>query len=79
MTRDEIIAKQIEMGLPEAWKPVCSNCGEHADFTEQSGQFTETHGLDCGPYETWTENWLTCSKCGAKTDERELAANQGAA
>ncbi len=47
-------------------------------FTEHSGKFTETHGLDCGPYETWTESWLVCNECGAKTDDAEVrAANEG--
>ena len=55
----------------------CPNCGELANFTEHEGSFTETHGLDCGPYETWTEHWLTCDKCGAKTDDAEIAAAQG--
>ena len=60
-----------ERGLPE-----CPNCGKPATFTEHSKQFTETHGLDCGPYETWTEDWLTCDGCGAETDYRELATSQ---
>ncbi len=55
---------------------ICPNCGKEADFREHSGSFTETHGLDCGPYETWTESWLTCSECGAKTDDRELREAQ---
>ncbi len=54
--------------------PVCPNCDQHAEFSEHETGFTETHGLDCGPYETWTEHWLKCSKCGAKTDQRELDA-----
>jgi hypothetical protein len=45
--------------------PFCPNCGQRADFTHHEGSFTETHGLDCGPYETWHEEWLKCSKCGA--------------
>ena len=52
----------------EATLPMCPNCGEPAQFTEHSGDFVETHGLDCGPYERWHEEWLTCNKCGAKTD-----------
>ncbi len=62
--------------VEEFVSPVCPNCGQRADFTEHEGQFTETHGLDCGPYETWTERWLTCNLCGAKTDERELDASR---
>jgi hypothetical protein len=51
---------------------ICPNCGLDANFTERSGRFTERHGLDCGPYETWTESWLVCSECGGKTDDREV-------
>lgn len=58
----------------EDWMPLCPNCGERSSFIEHSGSFTETHGLDCGPYETWTESWLVCARCGGKTDEREVAA-----
>lgn len=60
--------------LAEEGLPICPNCGERANFTDHSGSFTETHGLNCGPYETWSEEWLTCNKCGAKTDAAELAA-----
>lgn len=51
---------------------ICPNCGAEADFREHEERCVETHGLDCGPYETWTERWLTCSKCGAKTDDNEI-------
>lgn len=54
---------------------ICPNCGNEATFTEHSGTFIETHGLDCGPYGQWTETWLTCSECGAPTDDRELERN----
>lgn len=50
----------------------CPNCGKEANFTEHSGECVETHGLDCGPYERWTETWLTCNECGAKTDDQEV-------
>ena len=53
---------------------ICPNCGKDATFREHSASCVETHGLDCGPYERWTETWLTCSKCGAKTDDAELNA-----
>lgn len=58
--------------MPERERPECPNCGEQADFEERTGSFVETHGLDCGPYERWTETWLVCSECGAETDEQEL-------
>jgi len=52
---------------------ICPNCGQEATFREYSEQCVERHGLDCGPYETWTETWLECSACHAKTDDRELS------
>lgn len=55
---------------------ICPNCGVRATFTEHQEDCVETHGLDCGPYERWTETWLTCNECGAKTDDRELRAAQ---
>lgn len=51
---------------------ICPNCGVEATFREHCESFTERHGLDCGPYETWTEKWLTCNACGEKTDDEEL-------
>jgi len=56
----------------------CPNCGKRADFKERSSHNVETHGLDCGPYETWDETWLVCSECGAETDAKEIAANRRA-
>ena len=32
----------------------------------------ETHGLDCGPYETWTEEWDECSVCDEKFDDHDV-------
>jgi hypothetical protein len=52
--------------------PSCPNCGNPAEFEELTESFTETHGLDCGPYEQWTETRLVCSECRAETDDREL-------
>ncbi len=64
----------MDMNCWEFSQPRCAGCGKHATFTDHEEDFTETHGLDCGPYETWTERWMTCDLCGAETDERELAA-----
>lgn len=33
----------------------------------------ERHGLDCGPYERWTEQWYICGSCGERFTDRELA------
>ena len=63
-------------GEDEDFRPLCPNCGKHADFRTVRKQFTETHGLDCGPYETWTDEWLVCSECGAETDEDEVEKMQ---
>ncbi len=57
---------------PKLEGPFCPNCGQEATFTEHETQCTETHGLDCPPYETWTERWLVCSVCHAHTDAKEL-------
>lgn len=32
-------------------------------------RWVETHGLDCGPYETCTEEWWECSICGEHEDD----------
>jgi hypothetical protein len=50
----------------------CPNCGDPADFEPKTETHVETHGLDCGPYERWTETRLICSKCGAPTYDEEL-------
>lgn len=52
---------------------ICPNCGKESSFTEHQQSWVETHGLDCGPYETGTDVWLTCDECGAETDDAELA------
>ncbi len=75
ITGAEVLAV-LEHEHPDAGLPLCPNCGEPATFTGHAGDFTETHGLDCGPYETWHEEWVTCNKCGAKTDYREIDAAQ---
>ena len=56
--------------------PECPNCGERAEFTEHRAHHVETHGLDCGPYEHWDQEWITCNCCGAATDWKELASSQ---
>lgn len=47
-------------------------CCEHA--VERSASHTETHGLDCGPYEHWSETWLECTICGQQIDEADMKA-----
>jgi hypothetical protein len=67
------VYEALKLRAKEEPDPVCGNCGERATFSHKSGEFTETHGLDCGPYEHWHEEWLACDKCGAETDEKEIA------
>ena len=45
----------------------CPDCGSSA------GEFRfttsiETHGLDCGPYETFNEEFIVCRECGGRYD-----------
>jgi hypothetical protein len=45
----------------------CPDCGSLA------GEFrfatsVETHGLDCGPYETFNEEFIVCRECGGRYD-----------
>lgn len=49
-------------------------CGCRARLIPREGDFTETHGLDCGPYETWSERWWECARCGSCFDDDELCA-----
>lgn len=59
---------------PQEGEAICPNCGKWAYFTEHQRDCVETHGLDCGPYERWTERWLTCDKCGDPTSDEEIRA-----
>ena len=45
----------------------CPDCGSSA------GEFrfatsVETHGLDCGPYEIFNEEFIVCRECGGRYD-----------
>lgn len=51
----------------------CPNCDNATDFKECSSHHRETHGLDCGPYEEWNEEWLECRECRAQTNPDEVA------
>jgi hypothetical protein len=33
----------------------------------------ETHGLECGPFERWWEEWWECGVCGKNYSERDVA------
>ena len=39
----------------------------------------ETHGLDCGPYEAFTDEFIECRKCGGRFALREWDAAPEAA
>lgn len=56
--------------------PECPNCGKPATFTSHYASHRERHGLDAGPFEHWDEEWLTCDRCGARTDDAEIARCQ---
>jgi len=48
----------------------CPDCGSPAgDFRFVTS--VETHGLDCGPYETFNEEFIVCLACGGRFDLRE--------
>jgi hypothetical protein len=45
----------------------CPDCGSAAgDFRFVTS--VETHGLDCGPYETFNEEFVVCLACGGRFD-----------
>lgn len=47
-------------------------CQEHAQHREL--EWTERHGLDCGPYEHGRDEWWECAVCGEKYTDKELSA-----
>jgi hypothetical protein len=51
---------------------MCPNCGELTDFLVASVDCVDRHGLDCGPYERWTEEWWVCRTCGKRTTQGEV-------
>jgi hypothetical protein len=48
--------------------PDCKQC----ELKDRSADCVDTHGLDCGPYERWIEEWWECPSCGAEFEDREL-------
>lgn len=56
---EELCGKEIEIEEHD--------CREH--MRRHRGTFTETHGLECGPYEQWTEEWRECSICGEREED----------
>jgi hypothetical protein len=48
----------------------CPDCSSSAgDFRILTS--VETHGLDCGPYETFNEEFIVCRECGGRIDLRD--------
>lgn len=45
----------------------CLECLEYRQH-----YWTETHGLDCGPYEHGWDEWWECVVCGEKFTAKEL-------
>ena len=43
----------------------CPDCGSPAGDMRFATS-VETHGLDCGPYERFDEEFIVCSGCGGK-------------
>lgn len=42
-------------------------------LTTERSTWTESHGLDCGPYERCFEEWEHCVVCGADYEPCEVA------
>jgi hypothetical protein len=73
MTDAEVeAAEAAEAAVEDESGTICPSCGKTASFRYGTTECVETHGLDCGPYERWTEEWWKCSKCGDKIDGSDL-------
>ncbi|MCU1260193.1 MAG: hypothetical protein JWO80_3078 [Bryobacterales bacterium] len=45
----------------------CPDCGSPAGSLRLATPI-ETHGLDCGPYEIFNEEFVVCRECGGRCD-----------
>ena len=54
----------------------CPECGQEVVMVPREADHLETHGLECGPYEHWHDEWWECPKCSAKFDERDLVGTE---
>lgn len=45
------------------------NCTKHLEY--RCADSVETHGLDCGPYESFSQEWWECSICGERFNFEE--------
>jgi hypothetical protein len=51
----------------------CPDCGSPiSEF--RIAESVETHGLDCGPYERFYDEFVICSACGGRFDPADWAA-----
>jgi hypothetical protein len=50
---------------------MCPICGSER-LEWECNSYTETHGLDCGPYEHWTEEGYRCLDCKGFFEPGEL-------
>jgi hypothetical protein len=50
---------------------ICPDCHE-TELRLMEADSIETHGLDCGPYEHFYDEWWECPACGARFSDREL-------
>ena len=48
----------------------CPDCGSPAGDLRFATS-VETHSLDCGPYETFNEEFIVCLACGGRFDLRD--------
>jgi len=53
----------------------CPDCGSPAGDLRFATS-VETHGLDCGPYERFNDEFVVCLECGGRFDVREWDVTQ---
>ena len=53
---------------------ICPECGEDVTMRFREADSIETHGLECGPYERWHDEWYECPNCHGQFTEDELEA-----
>jgi hypothetical protein len=52
------------------------DCLDNLEYHEYDS--IEAHGLDCGPFERFHDEWWECAICGERFTERNLMAIQKA-
>jgi uncharacterized protein with PIN domain len=50
----------------------CPACGGEVAPVFREADNTETHGLECGPYEHWHDEWWECPACKATFTAEEM-------